>query len=262
MRCFRPAPGEWQRVTSEASSWNRSVRLSGVPSPAAPSRRRLGHPGGGMEYGETPREAACREVLEETGLTVQDTTRSTLSVAPNLRSRTQRPSITYFVMLCGHTLESGEVSPQLDEVPESGWSTQDQNGHHRVPARHADPVIGRGLVGGGLARRWTAAGHDVTALGRAGGDGADAVVVAIPGDAIEAGLTRVTGLDGQEIEEAVCPETVLRQLVERVHPKIRGSSRQSASRPSAESQARRGQRFLWSPLLRVRVGTPSFSPTR
>lgn len=60
-------------------------------------------------------------------------------------------------------------------------------------------VIGRGHVGGGLARRWTAAGHDVTALGRDGGDatGADVVVVAIPGDSIVAGLATVVGLDGQ-----------------------------------------------------------------
>jgi predicted dinucleotide-binding enzyme len=60
-------------------------------------------------------------------------------------------------------------------------------------------IVGRGRVGGGLARRWQAAGHDVTALGRDGGDatGADAVVVAVPGDAIAAGLTSVRGLDGQ-----------------------------------------------------------------
>lgn len=60
-------------------------------------------------------------------------------------------------------------------------------------------IVGRGRVGGGLARRWTAAGHEVTALGREGGDasGADVVVVAIPGDAIETGLAAVTGLDGQ-----------------------------------------------------------------
>jgi 8-hydroxy-5-deazaflavin:NADPH oxidoreductase len=60
-------------------------------------------------------------------------------------------------------------------------------------------VIGRGNVGGGLARRWTAAGHDVTALGREGGDaeGTDAVVVAVPGDAIADGLAKVRGLKGQ-----------------------------------------------------------------
>lgn len=60
-------------------------------------------------------------------------------------------------------------------------------------------VVGRGRVGGGLAKRWMAAGHDVTTLGRDGGDatGADVVVVAIPGDAIDDGLARVDGLSGQ-----------------------------------------------------------------
>lgn len=60
-------------------------------------------------------------------------------------------------------------------------------------------VIGRGHVGGGLAQRWTAAGHGVTAFGRDGGDatGADVVVVAIPGGAIAEGLARVSALSGQ-----------------------------------------------------------------
>lgn len=60
-------------------------------------------------------------------------------------------------------------------------------------------VIGRGHVGGALARRWTAAGHDVTTLGRDGGDatGADVVVVAIPGDSIAVGLANIAGLDGK-----------------------------------------------------------------
>jgi predicted dinucleotide-binding enzyme len=60
-------------------------------------------------------------------------------------------------------------------------------------------VIGRGHVGGGLAQRWRAAGHGVTAFGRDGGhaNGADVVVVAIPGDAIAEGLARVSGLSGQ-----------------------------------------------------------------
>jgi 8-hydroxy-5-deazaflavin:NADPH oxidoreductase len=59
-------------------------------------------------------------------------------------------------------------------------------------------AIGRGNVGGGLARRWTAAGHEVTALGREGGDaaGADAVLVAVPSAAIADSLAKVTGLRG------------------------------------------------------------------
>ena len=60
-------------------------------------------------------------------------------------------------------------------------------------------VIGRGNVGGGLARQWTTAGHKVTALGREGGDaqGADVVLIAVPGDAIADGLAKVRGLGGQ-----------------------------------------------------------------
>jgi predicted dinucleotide-binding enzyme len=60
-------------------------------------------------------------------------------------------------------------------------------------------VIGRGNVGGGLARRWRAAGHEVTELGRDGGDAsaADAVVVAVPSGSIAEALGRVSGLEGK-----------------------------------------------------------------
>lgn len=60
-------------------------------------------------------------------------------------------------------------------------------------------VIGKGHVGGGLARRWTAAGHVVKAFGREGGDATDAeiLLVALPGAAIIEGLGKVTGLRGQ-----------------------------------------------------------------
>ncbi len=60
-------------------------------------------------------------------------------------------------------------------------------------------VIGKGNVGGGLARRWTTAGHEVTTLGREGGDatGADVVLVALPSAAIADGLAQVRGLGGQ-----------------------------------------------------------------
>ncbi|MFE6479353.1 NADPH-dependent F420 reductase [Streptomyces rochei] len=60
-------------------------------------------------------------------------------------------------------------------------------------------VIGRGHVGGGLARLWERAGHRVNGLGRDGGDasGADVVVVAVPGHTIAEALGKVTGLGGQ-----------------------------------------------------------------
>lgn len=60
-------------------------------------------------------------------------------------------------------------------------------------------VIGKGNVGAGLARRWTASGHEVTGFGREGGDAARAevVLVALPGSAIADGLAKITGLRGQ-----------------------------------------------------------------
>jgi predicted dinucleotide-binding enzyme len=60
-------------------------------------------------------------------------------------------------------------------------------------------VIGRGNVGGGLAGLWRAAGHEVTELGREGGDAADAdvLLVAVPSNAIADALGRVTGIEGK-----------------------------------------------------------------
>jgi hypothetical protein len=62
-------------------------------------------------------------------------------------------------------------------------------------------VIGRGNVGGGLARRWERAGHSVTGLGSDGGDasGADVVVLAVPSSAIAATLRGVTGVEGKTV---------------------------------------------------------------
>ena len=60
-------------------------------------------------------------------------------------------------------------------------------------------VIGRGNVGGGLAKLWRAAGHDVTEVGRDGGDASDAdvLLVAVPSNAIADALGRVSGIDGK-----------------------------------------------------------------
>src|SRR4051812_17266792 len=60
-------------------------------------------------------------------------------------------------------------------------------------------TIGKGNIGGGLARRWERAGHDVTTLGQEGGDatGADVVLVAVPGGAISDALSKVSGLEGK-----------------------------------------------------------------
>jgi predicted dinucleotide-binding enzyme len=60
-------------------------------------------------------------------------------------------------------------------------------------------TIGRGNIGGGLARLWQQAGHDVTPLGRDGGDasGADVILVAVPSASISDALAAVTGLEGK-----------------------------------------------------------------
>jgi hypothetical protein len=66
-------------------------------------------------------------------------------------------------------------------------------------------TIGRGNVGGGLARLWRKAGHEVTEIGRDGGDVsvADVVFVAVPSGEIAAALGRVSGLDGKTTIDAV-----------------------------------------------------------
>jgi 8-hydroxy-5-deazaflavin:NADPH oxidoreductase len=60
-------------------------------------------------------------------------------------------------------------------------------------------VIGRGNVGGGLARKWRDAGHDVQELGREGGDASDAdvLLVAVPSPQIADALGKVAGIEGK-----------------------------------------------------------------
>ena len=65
-------------------------------------------------------------------------------------------------------------------------------------------TIGKGNVGGGLAELWRAAGHDVTEIGREGGDasGADAALLAVPAGAIGEAIGKVSGLDGVPVIDA------------------------------------------------------------
>ena len=65
-------------------------------------------------------------------------------------------------------------------------------------------VVGRGNLGGGLADLWERAGHDVTRLGRDGGDvsDADAVLVAVPGGAIAEAFDRLRGFEGKTTIDA------------------------------------------------------------
>jgi predicted dinucleotide-binding enzyme len=65
-------------------------------------------------------------------------------------------------------------------------------------------VVGRGNVGGGLADRWERAGHDVSRIGKDGGDVSDAevVLVAVPGGAVADVLESVQGLEGKTVIDA------------------------------------------------------------
>ncbi len=64
--------------------------------------------------------------------------------------------------------------------------------------------VGKGRIGGGLARLWTAAGHDAVSLGRDGGgaSGADVILVAVPASAIGDALSRVSGAVGMTTIDA------------------------------------------------------------
>jgi predicted dinucleotide-binding enzyme len=65
-------------------------------------------------------------------------------------------------------------------------------------------TIGRGSIGGGLAKLWEVAGHEVTTIGHEGGDAASAEVVllAVPGGAVAEALQGVGGLEGKTVIDA------------------------------------------------------------
>ena len=65
-------------------------------------------------------------------------------------------------------------------------------------------TYGRGNVGGGLANLWKKAGHEVTTLGREGGDvsDADVVLLAIPGGSVAEAMRKLRGLEGKTFIDA------------------------------------------------------------
>src|ERR671914_475128 len=65
-------------------------------------------------------------------------------------------------------------------------------------------VVGRGNVGGGLADLWEQAGHEVTRIGRDGGDVSDAEagLLAVPGATIADAFSTVTGWEGRTVIDA------------------------------------------------------------
>jgi 8-hydroxy-5-deazaflavin:NADPH oxidoreductase len=65
-------------------------------------------------------------------------------------------------------------------------------------------VVGRGNVGGGLADFWEQAGHEVTRIGKDGGDvsDVDAVLLAVPGGSVAEAFEKVDGLEGKTVLDA------------------------------------------------------------
>jgi 8-hydroxy-5-deazaflavin:NADPH oxidoreductase len=65
-------------------------------------------------------------------------------------------------------------------------------------------VVGKGNVGGGLADLWERAGHDVTRIGKDGGDvsDAEAVLLAVPGPAVADAFAAVSGWEGKTVIDA------------------------------------------------------------
>jgi 8-hydroxy-5-deazaflavin:NADPH oxidoreductase len=92
-------------------------------------------------------------------------------------------------------------------------------------------TIGRAAVGGTLARLWTSAGHEVTSLGRSGGDasGADVVLLAVPNLAVPSALESVTGVEGKIILDATnrlsgeAPPTGFESIAEYVKATTKGT---------------------------------------
>jgi predicted dinucleotide-binding enzyme len=65
-------------------------------------------------------------------------------------------------------------------------------------------TVGRGNIGGGLGELWAKAGHEVTAVGREGGDvsSAEVVLIAVPGAAVAEALVGIRGLEGKTVIDA------------------------------------------------------------
>jgi 8-hydroxy-5-deazaflavin:NADPH oxidoreductase len=95
-------------------------------------------------------------------------------------------------------------------------------------------VVSRGNVGGGLAVLWEKAGHEVTRIGREGGDvsEAEAVLVAVPGATIAQALDDVQGIEGKTVIDAtnlvgVDPPTGFSSNAEFVKSKTNGPTAKS-----------------------------------
>jgi ADP-ribose pyrophosphatase len=85
----------------------------------APNRGKWSIPGGSIELGETLREAAEREILEETGLTVR--AREPIYCFDYIeRERNGRVRFHYVIVDLAADLVGGELKPS-DDAADAGW---------------------------------------------------------------------------------------------------------------------------------------------
>jgi ADP-ribose pyrophosphatase YjhB (NUDIX family) len=83
-------------------------------------------PGGAVEVDERPEEAACREVLEETGLVVDIEGIVTVLGGPEFRVRYRNgDEIAYVTTVYRGTVVGGDPRPDGDEVTAVDWFAVD-----------------------------------------------------------------------------------------------------------------------------------------
>ena len=95
-------------------------------------------------------------------------------------------------------------------------------------------VYGKGNVGGGLADLWERKGHQITRLGRDGGDVSqvDVILIAVPGDKLADALGKLKGASGKTVIDATNlinakPPTGFRSNAEFVKSKTNGPTAKS-----------------------------------
>jgi predicted dinucleotide-binding enzyme len=98
-------------------------------------------------------------------------------------------------------------------------------------------TIGRGAIGGTLGRLWTSAGHEVTELGRDGGDATDAdvVLLAVPDEVVPDALASVTGLHGKIVLDATNRMGVVEHSAPAGYPSIAEYVKAQTGGPTAKA---------------------------